>query len=312
MMVSAATYTGAGAVFSYKLARRFSSVPAALLAVLSIFACTNLFYYATQEPLMSHVYSYFLISLFCWCGLRIIDGPRPWHVFTFLFSGALLVLIRQLNVVVFLFPLWMAWTSPSGLRGSWEHLLIHKKALLIGVVAGVIPWLLQMLYWHHLTGSFYVNPYAFVGEHFEWDRMVPGLVLFSPRNGWFVYSPIFLVVVAALLVQAWRNKRYARPLLFILLFTVLIYSAWWCWWLGGGFGYRGLVDLYGLLAIPFAVFFRSLLRRSWSLRIFAAVLICVLIRLNFGMIEHRDFDIYNVNTEWPPLLEVVGEIAAGN
>lgn len=125
MMVSTATYAGAGAVLSFKLARRFSNTPAALLAVVSIYAGTNLFYYATREPLMSHVYSYFLIALFCWCSLRIIDGPRRVHVILFLFSGALLVLVRQLNVVVFVFPLWMAWASPGGIKGAWGHLMGH-------------------------------------------------------------------------------------------------------------------------------------------------------------------------------------------
>lgn len=128
MMASTATYAGVAAVLSFKLARRFSNTPAALLAVISIYGASNIFYYATDQPLMSHVYSYFLISLFCWCGLRIIDGPRKAHVFLFLFSGALLVLVRQLNVVVFLFPLWMAWTSTGGIKGAWRNLFQYRSA----------------------------------------------------------------------------------------------------------------------------------------------------------------------------------------
>lgn len=141
--------------------------------------------------------------------------------------------------------------------------------------------------------------------------MVPGMVLFSPRNGWFVYSPVFLLVVATLAIHAWRGTRTARPILLILLLTVLIYSAWWCWWLGGAFGYRGLVDLYGLFAIPFAWFFRSVLRGSWSIRIFTALVIVALVRLNFGMMEHYDFSLFSVDSSWQRVFETVGTIAAG-
>lgn len=311
MMASTATYAGAGAVISFKLARRFSNTPAALLAVVSIYAGTNLFYYATREPLMSHVYSYFLIALFCWCSLRIIEGPRKIHVTLFLFSGALLVLVRQLNAVVILFPLWMSWTSKSGLKGAWGNLMRHPAALAIGLVIGLLPWFLQGLYWYHLTGHWYVNPYAYVGETFEWGKAVPGMVLFSPRNGWFVYSPILLLAIGALLVGAWRNMRAARPILLILVITVLVYSAWWCWWLGGAYGFRGMVDYYALLAIPFAWFFYWALQRSWPMKVFIALLLWALVRLNFGMMEHWDFDVYCVEGKWPPLMHIIGQIAAG-
>lgn len=312
LMAATAVYAGAGAVLSFKLARRFSNTPAALLAVVSIYAGSNLFYYATREPLMSHAYSFFLVSLFCWCGLRIIDGPGRLHVFLFVFSGALLVLVRQLNVIVFLFPLGMAWTSPGGIKGAWTNLLRHRLSFLSGLLLGLVPWVLQSIYWHHITGDWYANGYAYKGEHFEWGKMVPGMVLFSPHNGWFVYSPIFLLAFGTLLVHAWRNTRTARPVLLILALTVLVYSAWWCWWLGGAYGYRGLIDIYGLLAIPLAWFFRSVLRRSWALRVFTALLLLGLVRLNFGMMGLYTTSWFATDLSWQRVLEGVGAIVSHN
>lgn len=311
MMAATATYAGAGAVMSFKLARRFSNMPAAMLAVVSIYAASNLFYYATREPLMSHVYSFFLVSLFCWCGLRVIDGPKRLHTFLFVFSGALLLLVRQLNGVVFLFPLWMAWTSPEGIKSAWANLLRHRSSLTLGLLLGLVPWFLQAIYWHHITGEWYANGYAYKGEHFEWDKMVPGLVLFSPHNGWLVYSPIFLIAIGTLVVHAWRNTRTARPAMLILVLMVLLYSAWWCWWLGGAYGYRGLIDYYGLLAIPLAWFFRSVLRRSWSLRVFTALLLWALVHLNFGMVELYTTSWFATDLSWQRVLEGIGAIAAG-
>src|SRR5690606_38626776 len=153
-----------------------------------------------QQPLMSHVYSFFLITLFCWCGLRIVDGPRRVHVFLFLFSGALLLLVRQLNAFVIIFPLWMAWASPGGIKGAWKNLVRQRAPFILGLVLGLIPLVLQSLYWHHITGHWYANGYSYEDEFFEWGKMVPDMVLFSPRNGWFVFSPLFLIVVGTLLV----------------------------------------------------------------------------------------------------------------
>jgi hypothetical protein len=311
LMVSAAVYTGAGAVLSFKLARRFSSTPAALLAVLGIFGCSNLYFFATNSPLMSHVYSYFLITLFAWCSVRVIDGPRPTHVFGLLFSGALLVLVRQMNGIVIVFPLLLAWSSPGGIPEAWRNLMKHRAAWIGGLVLGLVPWVLQMIYWHHITGHLIVDGYAYKDEHFEWDRMVPGKVLFSPISGWFVYSPVFLVVVATLLVHAWRNTRTARAILIILSVTVLIYSAWWCWWLGGGYGYRGLIDLYGLLALPFAWFFRSVLRRSLALRVFVCLALIAMVHLNLDLLDRYDYAWSLPDWNFPKLFEVVGKIAAG-
>lgn len=312
LMAATATYAGLGSVLAFRLARRFSNTPSALLAALAIYAGSNLFYYATQEPLMSHVYSFFLVVLFCWCSLRVLDGPGSRHVFLAVFSGALMVLVRQLNVVVFLFPLWMAIASKDGLKGAWRNLRSRRAAFMTGLVLGLLPWVLQSVYWQYITGSWYANGYAFKGEHFEFGKMVPGMVLFSPHNGWLVYSPIFLLALGSLLVNSWRNTGPSRPILLVLCMLVFLYSAWWCWWLGGAYGYRGLIDLYGLLAIPLAWFFRGVFRGSWSLRIFVTLVLLGMVRLNFGMMELYGTSWFAVDHTWQHFWEGVGNIVAGS
>jgi hypothetical protein len=32
----------------------------------------------------------------------------------------------------------------------------------------------------------------------------------------------------------------------------ITYASWWCWWLGGSFGFRGFIEYYALLALPLA------------------------------------------------------------
>ena len=38
--------------------------------------------------------------------------------------------------------------------------------------------------------------------------------------------------------------------LVILPLTIYLFSSWWCWWFGGGFGMRPMIDYYPLFIIP--------------------------------------------------------------
>lgn len=311
-LIGIAGYAGMGCVLAYRLAARSSSSRSALLAVLSLFAATNLFYYCVYDPTMSHVYSFFLIALMSYCTVRLLDGPvnppRAVHAALFLFSASLTVLVRQLNAVVLLFPLMMAWRSPAGIPGFVRAILKHRVATIVALLLATIPWILQMMYWHHVVGEFITFTYGKKGEGFEFDKMVPGMVLTSVRNGWFVYSPLVVPLVAWLLVHAWRDSPSARAVLLVLVLVWLLYSAWWCWWLGTSFGHRGFVDLYALLAIPLAWMFRSILRHGWSLRLVSALVLVVLINLNFGLMERFTWDWSWENWTWQRYFEQVSDV----
>ncbi|MBL0044681.1 MAG: hypothetical protein IPP33_09910 [Flavobacteriales bacterium] len=67
-------YVRLGCVLAFRLARRFSTSESALISVVVLFAATNLFYYSVYEPGYSHVFSFFLIALFCYSGLRVQES----------------------------------------------------------------------------------------------------------------------------------------------------------------------------------------------------------------------------------------------
>ncbi|MBK9761551.1 MAG: hypothetical protein IPO90_16680 [Flavobacteriales bacterium] len=172
-MACTAVYVGLGCVLAFRLARRFSTSESALISVVVLFAATNLFYYSVYEPGYSHVFSFFLIALFCYSGLRVQDGARPTHVVAWVLSGAMLVLVRQLNVIVFLFPLLFAWQSSSGVRGFFRQLFKHKIVFLLTLLIALVPWALQMAYWYHITGNIFTFTYgsrASISNGIKWCR----------------------------------------------------------------------------------------------------------------------------------------------
>ena len=309
IMLGTSFYTATGCVLAFKLARRFSGTAPALLAVLLLYAGTNLFYYSVQQPMMSHLHSFFLITLYVWCALRVLDGPRPVHVAALVLSGALLVLIRQLNIFTLLFPLLVGgWPS---VRVFFRNLVVHKAAFIIALVLALTPWVLQMIYWHWVTGEAITFTYGKKDEHFDFGKMVPGMVLFSPRNGWLVYTPLMIPVLIMLVRRAWQGMAPARTVLLLVCLTWLLYSAWWCWWLGGSFGHRGFVDLYGLLAIPLAWLLHAVLQRSIRWRLSAAVALVAVIQFNLGLTELYEPHWSDFGWDWKQYFAKVSEVVEG-
>lgn len=315
-MVGVALYTGAGAVLSYRIARRFSTEESALLAVVALFAATNLFYYSVYAPTMSHSYSFFLVGLFCYSALRFLDGPdnpvRSVHVVLLVLSGSLLVFVRQLNIIVFIFPLLVVYRSAGGFPGFLRTLLAHRTALITTGVLVLVPWIVQCWYWYDVTGDPFTFTYGKKDEHFEFTKMVPGRVLLDVRNGWLIYTPLMIPVLVVLIKHAWRNTAGARAIGLVFLLSWLLYSAWWCWWLGTGYGYRGFVDLYALLVIPLAWVFRSVFSRPIPVRIFAALTMVALIYLNFGLMEKFTWEWSWENWTWQLYFGEVGRIFGGS
>lgn len=312
-MVGVAIYTGAGAVLAFRIAKRFSTVESALLAVVVLFAATNLFFYSVYHPTMSHSYSFFLVGLLCYCTMRILDGPghRSVHVALFILSASMVVFVRQLNIVVFIFPLMLILHSPAGITGFMRSILAHKGLVIVTTVVALVPWILQSWYWYVKTGEPITFTYGKKEEHFEFDKMVPGRVLSDVRNGWFIYSPLMIAVVAVLLRHAWRNTVGARSITLVLVLSWLLYSAWWCWWLGTSYGYRGFVDLYALLVIPLAWLFRSVFERPWSARILTAVALVFLIQLNFGLMEEFQWEWSYEGWTWQKYFGEVSKVFGG-
>jgi hypothetical protein len=312
-LVGSAFYAGAGLVLAFRLAARFCDRHAALLAVLVLFGASNLFYYCVEQPNMSHVYSFFLTGLFVYCSCRLLDTdgetpPRAVHGALFVISAALLLLVRQLNGVVFLFPLLLAWGSPGGITGFLRSLFRHRAWIIASILVALVPWLLQISYWHHITGSWFTFTYGHKGETFDFARMVPGMVITSVRNGWWVISPVMFPISMVLLWHAWRGTSPARAITPIMVGIWLLYSAWWCWWLGGSFGMRAFVDLYALLAIPAAWMFRSILARPAFTRVVTAAVLIVLVRLNAGLSARYDWGWSSEEWTWQRFFEHVSAV----
>jgi hypothetical protein len=240
-----------GLIFLRRLLLLYYSERVTALSIFVIFFGTNLLNYTTIEAAMSHSYTFSLFSVLLYYTVQYYKTPKTRYA---LFLGLLLgliILVRPPNLLLGLAIVLVGVNKPADLKVRFLFLLSHSRhVLLLLMVIGfmVLP---QLLYWHYVTGHYLVSSYGEEGFFFKHPHIIDGLIGF--RKGWLVYSPVFFFALAGLWIL---RKQAARDFLSIQLVLLPVYlylvAAWWCWWYGGSFGLRPMIDLYPLLCIPLA------------------------------------------------------------
>ena len=134
--------------------------------------------------------------------------------------------------------IWQRWALPGGRRAG------------IAALAGVgLAVAIQVAYNYYATHELTFSTYGQWTVQF--DRPMQLLVLASYERGLFTYYPVLAVGLAAGLWT--RRTRMATYWLSGLLAAfVTLYGFWFKWFLGGGMGHRGFVELMPFAAVIFA------------------------------------------------------------
>lgn len=272
-VISNSFYIALGCVLVLRALRHLFARQTALLTTITVYLGTNLFFYASHETGMSHGYAFFTFALLLWTTQLCIERPTGPRIFGLIIACVLVVLVRTLNGVALLIPL--LWKAPRARdvigRLRWPLAFPGWAAAAIAVGGGLV--FLQLLYWHHVTDRWLVFTYGEKGEGFEFGKAMLGAVLFSHQNGWLIYTPVMIPVMAALLVMAWKGIHGARTLLLPWALAWWLYASWWCWWLGGSFGFRGMIEHYAYLAVPLAWLIDRSREVEWRMRVLRIFLI---------------------------------------
>jgi hypothetical protein len=241
-----------GLIFLIKILRLyFNDVIVTLTLLFTVFG-TNAFYYITVGGGMSHAVDFSLVCIFIWHTIQWNNNPSLKNTLILGLTGGFLTLIRPINILVFVFFALYKISSWESLKSKLRFLL-HQwmKLIIIGVVAFLV-FLPQLIYWKKYTGSWLFNSY--VGEHFYFNHPHIFYGLFSYRKGWFVYTPIMLFACAGFyFLYKQRREIFTGALVVFILYLYVAFS-WWCWWYGGSYGQRSLIDIYPLMALCLGAF----------------------------------------------------------
>ena len=249
-------YCLVGLVILAFVLRRFYSDKIIALTIATLFFATNLFYYTFRDGEMAHSYSFFLISLFLWLTCRWHERKKSIYLFWLGLVIGLATLVRPTEILISLVFIGYGERSLSDLKGKLKEIVFSYKNIPLLLLGFFIIWLPQLIFWKMQSGSFLFFSYGSKEGFFWSDPQIINL-LFSYRKGWFIYTPVMLfAIIGLLLVLKSKSSNLKMPLIIYLILNIYVLSCWWCWWYGGGFGMRSLVQAYAFLSIPLAAFYQ--------------------------------------------------------
>ncbi len=273
--LAALTYLFLGLWMMHRMLRRMNYAQEIInLILVLIFLGTNLYYYALQEPSMSHVYSFAFVSIFLDQLHLQIQNPKNSRWILLAFFLSIIVFIRPVNalLVLAIFPLAGSFTV---IRKLGFHLINKPIYLLISLFIPILFIGIQSAFYYVQSGMWWIDSYGDEGFNFTKPEIIN--VLFSFRKGLFVYTPLMLLIFPGLWIYKQREGVFSF-FSWIVVWGILIYaiSSWWYWAYGGSFGMRPIIDLYPLMVLPIAALAERVYRSYLKFRFF-------LILIAFGL-----------------------------
>jgi hypothetical protein len=271
----------------------------------SLFTGTNLYYYTVDESGMSHIYSFFLFSLF----LYLLQKTRYFAHSTFAgfvlagFLAGLILLIRPSNILFLLFALFLESENRNNLRSRFGKLIKPVRLIpaSVGFFVSILP---QLIYWQYTYGSFFF--YSYGKEGFNWLNPQLLQTWFSPNNGLFLYTPFFLIILFALVYSTWHKKTDGLLLLLLFFIISYVFASWWDWGFGCSFGARSYIEYYAVFSVPLTQLFIRVWASKAYVRVLFFTLVVVMIAFNLKMTYCWDGCFYgNRFWDWKTYIDVV-------
>ena len=241
-------YVTIGLFLLYLCLLYFFSPVISALSILLIFLSTNLFYYTLCEGEMTHSYLFFLFSVIIFNTIKWFETYKTKNILFLGLAFGMAVLIRPTSALMFVFIVFYALSKTN----ITDLIKSQYKIILAAVILFFIPLFFQMLYWKIYGGNWMRWSYGEESFYFSSPHIMEFLVGY--RKGWLVYTPvmIFAIIGMFLLKKKIPAMKWSIPIISFL--AIYILSSWWCWWFGGSFGSRSMVEYYALLIFPLAAF----------------------------------------------------------
>ena len=263
-------YLAVGLIFLKKTLKfYFSDLTIALVLIILVFG-TNLLHYAVIEPGMSHVYSFCLFNIYLFVTIKWNITPSWSNSIKLGLLTGLIILVRPSNIIVVLVPLLWGVTGIESFKAKLLFFIKNKFRIICAAVVALLVFCLQIIYWKSVTGEMFYYSYGDEGFFFLHPHILDGLL--SYRKGWLIYTPVMLFA----LFGFWYLKKQIPasfvPVLVFLIINIYLVFGWWCWWYGGSFGARAMVESYAFLSLPLAAIIQKI---SEKRRIVSSIFIII-------------------------------------
>ena len=251
--MAAIFYLILGLFFLKKFLEYYFKFALTYILLLLVYAGTNLLFYSVSDTLMSHVYSFFLFTVFLYSMKKYLEEPGKWLYFILLsVAFGMTVLIRPTNgILILLFFFWDCLNREDIMKRI--RLFFRPERLVVFLAVLFIIFLPQMIYWKYSHGTFITWTYANEGFT-NWNHPKILELWFSTISGLFLYSPLVLLMIVGMIIMIIRKIPNGWLSLVLFFLISYIFSSWYCWYFGCSYGQRSFVEYYSVFIIPLGFF----------------------------------------------------------
>lgn len=285
-------YAILGFIFLWKVLRKYFDQNISAFVLLCILFATNLFFYLTVAAGMSHAVGFAFISMFIYYTIKWHNTPNLKYSFLLGCIAGYLTLVRPINILVVIFFVLHEIKSFDDFKNRIIFFIKQFKYLLLIMIIGITVFSPQLFYWKHATGEYFFYSYTSEKFYFNNPHILKGL--FSFRKGWLIYTPIMLFALIGIFVLAKKYKQLFFSILTVIIIYLYVAFSWWCWWYGGSFGQRALIDIYPFMALPLAALVNVIHNKRIKI-IFYSISV-ILIALNLFQTVQAKFNVIHYDS----------------
>ncbi len=219
---------------------------------------TNLLTYGSITNAMSHNYLFTAYSIILWYTYKL-SLRNQWNYFIIIsIVIGLMALARPTEILAIFVPL--GYIISSKKRQTFDFIKLNKYKLLSAALIVFCIGFIQLFYWKFVSGQWI--QYSYQDQGFSWLRPHIWKGFFSFKAGWIMYTPLMALPFLGFFNWPESYRTWKIPILLFISLFIYVTFAWDIWWYGGSLGQRALIQIYPILAIPFAHLLKSA-RKSW-------------------------------------------------
>lgn len=232
------------------LLRYFSDLSVAVALIVLCFA-SNYFNYVSFSNTLTHCYLFTLYALIVYLTDSFYgnNNKKYWKVAVVGALCGLATITRPTEIISSLIPLLWGISDVNSARARLQFLLNNKTAVVLFAFFAVLFALPQLCYWKYYSGHWLYYSYE---EDQTFSFLHPHIIdfLFSYKKGWFTYTPVMYLAVIGFIPLYKIHRQHFWSVFIFSLINLYIIASWDCWWYGGSFSQRAIVQSYALLMFP--------------------------------------------------------------
>jgi hypothetical protein len=210
-------------------------------SLIAITLATNIFFYTVYDQSVTHIYSFFLVNWSLFLLLKLKKEFKLRQLALLVSILALIGITRPTNILVV--GVLVFFVNDFDLYKTLFSQLFRIKNIFKIIFPSLLILSIPFILWKLQTGNWIVYSYGEEGFDFLHPEVIN--FLFSYTKGWFVYTPIMLLIlIIGLILLFKQNRKQVFIGLAFFGIAVYIFSSWWCWYYGAGMSQRVMIDFY--------------------------------------------------------------------